>query len=227
MRKLIHLFGLFFLLLPSLASIAQNIEIIGGIGKNNFFNWESNEEAHFSSSYNPGITYSFTVAFEGISLDTILDLRLSLSYVHYSGKLNVNNSGLGGNQNTVTEVNKSVISFGIIPLNFKIKKRVDLNIGMEISWLLNENLKGTFNSSYIDQSGHHTDINEKYDRFSKKSYLGVRVRLAYDINLNERIIISPQYTYYHGIEEEFKSPFTKSMRQYFSIGIQKKLSTKK
>jgi hypothetical protein len=54
---------------------------------------------------------------------------------------------------------------------------------------------------------------------------GLRLRLAYTIPLSETIFISPQYSFYYGLTNEFKEfpEITKSYRHYLLIGIGKKM----
>ena len=70
------------------------------------------------------------------------------------------------------------------------------------------------------------DLQEKYDRFSASTYVGIQGRFAYDIKASKSTWISLQYLYYIGLSNEFiEFPTeTKAMRHYFCIGIKKKIA---
>lgn len=207
----------------SLSLFSQNIEIIGGLNKNSFYDFNKNE-GHFTSTYSSGFGYSARIAIENIKADW-LTLRFTLSYEKYSGEIEASDGGLGGGFTTVAEIDKSIISLGIFPLNFKIKNKIDLNFGMEISRLINENFEGTNSGWIMEQPDWSYDLNNKYERFNSLTYFGLRGRVAYDFNLSNTFVISPQYSYYLGLSNEFDEfpKATKSMRHYFCIGIEKKL----
>jgi hypothetical protein len=216
------LIGLIFL--NSLNLFSQNLEIIGGLNKNSFFDFQLNEE-YYSSSYNSEYGYAIRIGIENIKVDW-LTLRFTLSYDKYGGELEATGgSGLGGGYTTNATIDKSVISLGIFPLNFRIIDRIDLNFGFEFAGLINENFSGTSSGWSMVNPSWSYDLNDKYDRFSAKTYFGFRGRIAYDFNISDKWTISPQYSYYFGLTNEFDEfpEATKSMRHYFCIGLQRKI----
>lgn len=142
--------------------------------------------------------------------------------------MKASDGGLGGGYGINAEIHKSVLSLGIFPFNFKILKRIDFNLGVEVSGLLNETYKGTSGGWQMGQPSSNDELNEKYDRISSRMYIGLRGRLAYDIKIAEGWAISPQYSYYLGLSKEFIGfpEVTRSMRHYFCIGIQRSLPIK-
>ncbi len=213
------------LFLNSLVLFSQNLEVIGGVNYNRFFNFKE-ETPHFSSTYNTDLGYVIKFAIDDIKFEG-QKLRFTLGYEKYGGEVQVNDGGLGGGYGVNTEINKSVLSLGIYPFNFKILKRIDFNLGIEVSGLLNETYKGTSGGWQAGEPNVNIDLNEKYDRFSSWMYIGISARIAYDIKIAENWAISPQYSYYLGLSNEFIEfpEFTKSMRHYFCIGIQKTLAS--
>jgi hypothetical protein len=211
------------ILLKSLTAFSQNIELISGLNKSNFFDFNQNE-GHFNSSYNSDYGYAMRIGIENIKVDW-LTLRFTLGFDKYGGKLTASDGGLGGGYTTDAEIDKSVISLGVFPLNVKIINRIDVNFGFEFSGLISENFSGTSSSWREDEPGRSTDLNDIYDRFSSKTYYGLRGRIAYDFNISEKLAISPQYSCYFGLSNEFDRfpEATRSLRQYFCIGIKKKL----
>jgi len=211
------------ILISSLTGFSQNIEIIGGLNKNNFFDFKK-ELGHYISSYNSDYGYTIQVGIENIKVDG-LKLRFTLGYDRYSGELTVSDGGIGGGYTIDAKISKSVISLGVFPLNFKIIKHIDLNFGLELSGLIKENLSGTISGWVLGQPNWGYDLNENYNRLSSMAYFGLRGRIAYDFNISDKLAISPQYSYYLGLSDEFHeyAKATKSMRHYFCIGIQRKI----
>jgi hypothetical protein len=211
------------ILINSLTAFSQNIEIIGALNQNNFFDFQQNE-GHFSSSYKSDNGYALRVGLEDIKVDW-LTLRFTLSYDKYGGELKASDGGLGGGYTTNAKIDKSVISLGVFPVNFKIIDRIDLNFGFELSSLIIENFSGTSSVWLLGEPDWSYDLNDKYDRYSSKTYFGLRGRIAYDFNISDKLAISPQYSYYFGLSNEFDEfpEATKSMRHYFCIGLQRKI----
>ena len=209
--------------LGNMSLFSQNMEVIGGINKNNFYNF--NQQGHFVSSYTPGLGYTLKVGIEDVKVDW-LKLRFTLGYDRCSGKLEASDGGLGGGYTTIAEVDKSLISVGVFPVNFKIINRIDLNFGFDISGLISETIEGTRSEWRIDEPyGSNYDLSDIYDRYSSLLYFGLKGRLAYDLRISDKLVISPQYSYYFGLSNEFDEfpEQTKSMKHYFCIGIQKRL----
>lgn len=204
---------------------SQSIEIIGGLNKNSFFDLQQSTP-HNSSFYNSDYGYTIRFGIEDVKVDW-MTLRFTLSYDQYGGGLEVSDGGLGGGNTTTATVEKSVISLGIFPININWVKNLDLNFGFEMAALINEKFNGTNSGWSISAPNWGYDLNEKYDRFSAKAYFGLRGRLAYDFNLSEKWSISPQYSFYIGLTNEFIEfpQITKSMRHYFCVGLQRKLNS--
>ncbi|MEX1192499.1 MAG: hypothetical protein WEA99_11040 [Brumimicrobium sp.] len=219
MKKILN--GLIFL--SSLTGFSQNIEIIGGFNNNNFYDFQQNE-GHFSSSYESDYGYTFRIGIENIKVDW-MTLRFTLSFDNYVGKLTASEGGLGGGYTTNAKVDKSIISLGVFPINFKIIDRINLNFGFELSRLISESYSGTNSGWLMGQSNWSYNLNDKYERYSSKTYFGLRGRVAYDFNISDKLAISPQYSYYFGFSNEFDEfpKVTKSMRHYFCIGLQRKI----
>jgi len=211
------------ILLSSLTAFSQDIELIGGLNKNDFFDFQQNE-GHFSSSYNYAYGYAIKLGVENIKVDW-LTLRFTLGYDKYGGELAARDGGLGGGYTTDAKIDKSVISLGVFPINFKIFDRIDLNFGFEFSGLVSENYSGTSSGWQMGVPNWSYDLNDKYDKFSSKTYFGLCGRIAYDFNISDKMAISPQYSYYFGLSNEFDEfpEATKSMRHYFCIGLQRKI----
>jgi hypothetical protein len=200
---------------------SQSIEIIGGLNKNVFF--DRGGGARFNSSYTSELGFVGRIGLD-IKLDW-LQTRFTLSFDKYSGKLTAHDGGQAGSYTTTADIDKSIISFGFFPINFKIIKRIDLNFGIEQSILIHERFNGTNSGYMIGGSTWDYNLEDRFDKYSSKGYFGLRGRLAYDFNLTDNLILSPQYSFYYGLSNEFIEfpEYTKSMRHYFCIGLEKKI----
>lgn len=201
----------------------QKIELFGGPNRNTFHNI-GEASAHFDSSYKSGSGF-----FAGIGVDSVkvdwMTLRFTLQFEKFSGELEASGGGQGGGYSTQASIDKSMITLGIFPFNFRILKRVDLNFGLEISRLIDESFNGTTGGWLWGQPTWSENLEDKYSRFSSLSYFGIKGRISYDFSLTHSISISPQLSYYYGLSSEFNEPptQTKSMRYSFGIGLKKKL----
>ncbi len=209
--------------LSSLTAFTQDIELIGGVNKNEFFDFQQNQ-GHYSSTYNSDYGYAIRVGIENLKVDW-LTLRFTLGFDKYSSELTASDGGMGGGYTTNARIDKSVISLGVFPINIKIINCIDLNFGFEFSGLISENYSGTSSGWIMGEPDWSYDLNDKYERFSAKTYFGLCGRIAYDFNISDKFAFSPQYSYYFGLSNEFDEfpEATKSMRHYFSIGLQRKL----
>lgn len=147
------------LLLINLALFSQNLELVGGINTNRFFDFREGE-GHFNSTYNSQLGYSFRFAIQDVKIET-LKWRFTLGYEKYGGEINVKDGGRGGGYTTQAKIGKSVISIGIFPLNFKIIDRIDINVGFEIAGLISENVNGTRSGWTIYNPSYSHDLNDE------------------------------------------------------------------
>jgi len=207
----------------SLTTLSQNVEMYGGVNKNRFFDYQNNN-GHYRSSYNADYGYAIGIGIENIKLDW-LNLRFTLTYDKYSGELTASDGGNGGEYTTNAMIDKSVISLGVFPINFRLWGRIDLNFGFEFAGLLSENFEGTTSGWILGEPDWSYDLEDKYDNYSSNTYFGLRGRIAYDFKLSDKLAISPQYSYYFGLSNEFDEfpEYTKSMRHYFCVGLQRKI----
>ena len=201
---------------------AQTLELLGGISNNHFFDYGS-ESGHYQSSYTDGIGYAI-----GLGYDFPMDsfwVRLTLLYESYSGNVEASDGGLGGGTLTKADINKDVIALTFFPVNINIKKRIWINAGFEASVLTQERLKGTTQYWTLGQPTIIKDLNEVYSSFSSSFQIGIRLRFAYTILLSPSVMLTPQYSFYYGLTNEFKEfpEITKSYRHYLLIGIGKKM----
>ena len=207
-------------------SFCQTIELFGGANANVFYDHQ-NSGGHYYSSHDAGVGFTTGLAVNGRKSNWF-SLRFLLQYDLYGGKLNASDGGLGGGYTTKATIHKSTISAGVFPINFE-KNNVNLNFGVIISRLIHETYLGTNSGWLMGQPNWSYDLQEKYDRFSASTYVGIQGRFAYDIKASKSSWISLQYLYYIGLSNEFIEfpTTTKSMRHYFCIGVKKKVAWRK
>ncbi len=207
-------------------AIGQNMEVYGGLNTNHFHDFKS-EYGHYGSNYNVGAGYSFGIAVDGIQADW-MSFRFTLKFDKYSGSLTAINGGLAGVSRTNAKIKKSLVSFGAFPVNLQLLKKIDFNLGFEISKLISETFQGTRSGSRLGRPDWSYDLQEEYSEYNSARNFGLNARLAYNLKVNESISISPQYCFYFGLSQEFiKFPeATKAVRHFLGIGIKKKLKTK-
>ena len=215
----------FFLVLSS--GFAQSVEVIGGATLNHYLNWIPDDGGHVSSNTNIGWGYNFRMAYENLNTEP-LKWRFVLSIDNYRGNINYRNGGIGGSSTVDASINKTLISVGFFPVNIQVKKRFDINLGVEFSGLIQESVSGKEIGWSINNPSWEKDLSSISTTYSSSMYVGLRARLAYDFKLSETLFISPQYSFYLGLSDEFESELGsfKSMRHYFSIGVQKQLLPK-
>ena len=210
---------LFFLTISCVIIYAQSTEITIGYILNNFFDLEE-DEAYNSSTYYDRGGFGLGVAIENVMIDSI-KVRYTLSYSKYAGKIRNYNGGKGSGTTIMANVHKSIVSLGFFPVNLKILKRIDLNLGFEGSILLHEHFSGSISKRQLIYDDEMEDLDNDI-RFNARFHAGACGRLAYDISLSEHVFLSPQYSFYLGLTKEFEdySTETKSKRHFFGLGIQ-------
>lgn len=205
------------------AFYGQKLEAYAGLNLNTFHN-PANNGGNYYFNFEPALGPTLGIGIDSIKLD-MLKFRFTLQYDMYGGELEAYEGGHFYSHKTVAEINKSILSMGIFPLCFRILKRIDLNFGVELSLLLAESFEGTKSGYSFPGPDYEYDLQDIYDQYSKQFFCGLTGRIAYDFKLPNSYFISPQYSFYYGLTNEFTEfpEETKSIRHYFCIGIEKRL----
>ncbi|MGB0870854.1 MAG: hypothetical protein ACPGSD_14765 [Flavobacteriales bacterium] len=208
--------------LAHFTAFSQVFELSGGYNVNRYFDSEETLK-YASSNYVSDNGYALQFGIDEVKIDWLI-LRFTLGFEKYSGFINVSNYGAGGSISNEAQVDKSIISLGMYPVKFKIAKTLDVDLGMEYSWLISDHIDGRSKGSITGKPSWDEDLNERYSDFSEKTYVGFRGRVKYDIKMTDKLTISPQFTYYHGVTSEFIEFInTRSMRFGFGLRIQRKI----
>lgn len=210
-----------FIILSCLSSftlLAQNVEFFAGPTKNMFYDFKE-RSPHNDASYKSGYGYSLGLAIEDVKIDWMV-LRFTLRYDQYSGSTNSYNAVGTASYTQDLDFDKSILSFGVFPINRKLFNTIDWNLGIEAARLLSESSTGSWSNTQAEQPNQSGEVSKDL-RFNAKSYFGLTTRFAYDLPINEHLSITPQYIFNFGLSNEFGS--AKSVRHFLGIGIKKHL----
>jgi hypothetical protein len=191
--------------------------------------WDNKDEnPHWKSAYETGQGYSIMIAVEDVRLDWAR-MRISMALEHFNGDVYAYSGGLGSGSGTSAEFNKSMLSVCIFPHGFSVRDKLDIQIGIQLSCLLNENFSGRKGWwSILPNSGGNSTLEDTYDHYNSAFYFGLVGRLAYNFRIAESIYIFPQYSFYFGTSPEFREfPYeTRAMRHFIGAGIEKRFAKK-
>lgn len=211
--KYLHLFLVFF----TASNVhSQKFDFFGGPTLTKFYDLQ-NDAPYNRSTYSSDLGFFIGLGIEDLDVDD-LQLRLSISYEYISGNVEARTGGIGGGRTTRAQLSKSQIGIGISPFELKFKK-LRIETGVRIYFLLKENFSGTTTVS-AGNAPETIDLKEDTKSFNSRINGGIYSKLKYDIKTSETQSISPFYSFYLGISNEFKMfpKATKSMRHRFGLG---------
>lgn len=212
---------LFFI--SSLTLYSQSIEVYGGANRNLFYGQEEKNYSYFTAHYQAGNGFTAGIGIDSLFINRFR-MRFTLQFDRYNGSFEAeSNAGKAIYHSASGEIGKSVVSLGFFPLNFTIKKMVDLNLGAEASALLSESVSGTGFFDYLLGAPVSYDLADHYDRYSTRASYGLKGRMAFPLALSKVILIA-QYSFYYGLSGEFNAfpETTRSMRHSIGLGIKMK-----
>lgn len=199
----------------------QYAEFFTGGNVNRFY--ISNDSENYSSI--AALGYSVGFAIGGLK-PFYFPIRIGVHYDKYSGAVSVAYRGGGGSASSNVNTVKSTISFALYPIDITVYDKVRVSLGAKYSLLVNESFTGSEQGWSMPNNSWSFNLQDKYKRFNSKNTTGLILRTSYEIELNKSISISPQYSAYLGVSEEFKGLFasTKSLRNFVGVGIVKKFN---
>jgi len=217
--------SLLILIFFSKTVFSQSFEFFGGISKNKFYDIQDNRPFD-TGKYNSGINSYFGIGLHQIEIEDI-EFGITISYEKFGGDLWATSGGRGGGRTVTAKVDKSIVSIGIFPFSKKIYNQLQISIGLIYSALLRESFSGTDNSTVLLAPSLNTfeKLEVKYKNYGTNSVVGFKSTLSYDFKIFENVSLSPHYSFYIGLFEEFKDfpRATKSMRHFFGIGLKSAL----
>ena len=206
-------------------SHAQKLEFSGGVNRNNYFDGNKDQH-HFESEYHPGYGYSFGIGISEIKKGSSPP-RFALRLDRSTGKIYTHKGSLASGYTTEAEVAKTTLGLGFYPFNFKVLKRIQFSIGMDLSFRISDKTSGYkkwWEGSQIVRGGYMTIDNDSMS-INNNVFFGISGRVGYLFNINEKWGLLPYYRFYMGVTDEFKNTEAeiKSMRHSFEIGIVRNL----
>lgn len=208
----------FALVISSPTVQAQQIDFFGGVNRNDLY--DGGDDLHYRSVLVN--KWGYTV---GVGIDSLfkIPMEIILQYDWYGVEVTASNGGLGSGYTVEASVRKSIISLVVIPIRIRPSPKLGIGLGFGYSHLINENYKGIRSDWSLIMPLDTTDLNEAYTEFSEKWNFGFLARTVYSIPLSGSISLTPHFSWYVGLQNEFKwFPTTiKSMRFYLGIGIKK------
>lgn len=217
MKKII----LLFIFSSSFLSHAQSLEFNGNYTYNSFYHSRNIYTGSDIASGSAGPGFNLNVGIKDVKTK-LLNFRFNLNYDYYKGDFYSSSGSLAGRSITTAKGYKSTFTLGIFPVNFKILKKIDVSTGIEVGRLVSENYTGHSHGSYLGQKPTYSNL--KDERVSSLIYLGGKIRIGYNIKLNDQLTISPHYAFYKGWGGEIRyGGRLLSIRSYFGIGLEKKL----
>jgi len=176
----------FIMLFSNVFAFAQQVEIVGGINYNMFYNRGGSSSFSTEYKYTNEIGYGLKVAFENAKINKF-KWRVAIGYEKYGGEINAFEDGFGSGNRVEAEIDKSILSLTFYPLNATFFNRLDINLGVEVSNLIGGNYQGihTINSSFSSMTI-VTDLKKRHASYNSKFNFGLRGRIAYSFNISEK-----------------------------------------
>jgi hypothetical protein len=174
----------------------------------------------------PDIGHRFYFGFNDVRLGLKelegVNFRFTCGVDRSTGVFFYRSGGLGGGSITNAKTQKTVITIGVYPFNFKFFKHLELNIGVKYLRTFSSNASGS--SSDFGLAGNDVrDIGDVEGGVFSKNQIGATGRVACQIKLTDNLSLTPQYSYYISLSKEFRRYIsTTSIQNHFlGIGIQK------
>ena len=217
-----------FLCLIQCYLFGQDIEILGGLNINNYYDFQT-KNSKYHTEYKDGNGIHIGVGFRGVRIknqeNEIIGINLYLIYDNYSGAVKTFKEIGNGGRLTEFSTQKHILSFGIYAPEIKLlQKKLRFSFGPEIRFLLGDKINGSLKSISETSQLLLELYNEDIKGFSNPVTLGLSFKFGYLININNQFMLQPQYNISIGVTNEFKEyrPPVQSMIHRFSIGIIRK-----
>jgi hypothetical protein len=203
----------------------QDIELAGGININKFYDFPKDDG--ISTHYKGDNSYTLAISC-GDTLFNSFYSKFGLILDNYKGSIYTIGGALGGGSSTKADVNKTILSLNISPLNFRIDKDLRLNLGLSFNYLLKHKMIGYHTGQQLGYTGQYISLENNSDPYVNNFTFGLTGCIAYELKFKETWSLVPQYLINVGLKNEFRNleANTKSLRQYFEIGILKRLNLK-
>lgn len=217
------LFFVFYLTFSGNLSHAQKIEVSGGVHQKKIINKSLIGDSKYSKSqFSPGNGFGLYVALDSLRYEFMV-YRFTLGFEQYQVGFNNTFSELGDSYLENGDVVVSRLILGIYPGNFSIQK-LDINLGVELGFLVGEKTTGTSASWTVDQPS--WEIKDLEDIYGGSANLtaALKLRLAYDIYVAKNLAISPIFSTSYVFVDGFKEYSMRSFKMFVGVGVERTLS---
>jgi len=195
------------------------LEITCSFGHNTLYNIEDNQSSNYTSG--SAVCAEISVGFDVASLPGGKFIIFS-GIENYKGSFSHSHNGKWQGNGTYGKMEKTNLSLGFFPLNFKILNKVELNIGFQYSVLLDGEAEGEQKSWYSYNLWPDTTTSFDGADFIEKEFIGLKLRAKYPIKLSPTTVVSPTITSLIGITSEIKNAGKpQSIRNYLGVGVSK------
>ena len=214
-KKIIYSIALLILFGAKLYS--QRIEVYSGVLKNHFYSIYDLNHTQSFPKFKEGSGYSFGVNIDNIYLDSF-NVKFSAKITNYKGHIINRGTAKTAGFDAEAEINKNLFELGFYPFNIKIVNNLNIRLGCEMGFYIFDKTVGFYEEW---PNGKFELINDVEIKENRNINFGLSGCIAYEIKIDKKLTIKPQYLYYLGVSEEFKEYFlgVNSIRQHISIGI--------
>jgi len=200
---------------------AQKLEFYAGTSHNYLYD-NKEQTIFYSSSYTAKNGFCIGAAVDSINMKWF-NLRASFQFEEVNGQVSVKEARKYFQQVIEAETKKFIFSAALYPLNLYLFKKIEINIGGEVSGMIDEKNKGTFQDPcFRDRI---VSFEQGYIHYHTNLNVGLKGRFACPVRLSSSTVITPQYQIYYGLTKEFdEAPEkAKSIRHYLMVGLITKL----
>lgn len=194
----------FLLLLICLVSIninAQDINVLIGLGQNQYFDIHE-DTPHYDSSYESGLLKNIRIGLSDVQYE---DLKFSilLGVRSYESSLFVRSGGLGGGSTLDVDVKKTLLTLGFYPVKRSLFDELNVEFGIVYSRLINEVYKGESTDWVYGQGSSEVELDGN-EAFSEKVFFCLGIQAYYSIPLSKNLNFLVQLSSSFNLSDEFE-----------------------
>lgn len=207
-------------------SMAQQWHFSGGMQLNSFYAFHASD-GPTPDQFQSGWGYAFEVGVDNLVFGDFFPLMFTLSLEEYGGNIEVKGGGLGSGYTDRVKTSKTTLNLGLYPVNFSIKKRLKVALGVDLAALLGSS-STTNNSSWHGNSPTNFEAINDQD-LHYPLYLGLNARVHWPIEIAEGWFLAPTYRFRWGVSREFTGLHDDlgTKRHYFQVTLSRAFSNNK
>lgn len=213
---------LFSLMMMAAGTFGQRLGIYAGTSFNKIIISDSEDRASINSTPSWGVRAG--LSFDNVSSHKKFRVKGTIGIENLEGKMYYSAYYLPGSFKTDVKVKKWMASCAIYPVNFTFFKKLEVNMGIEYSFMFKEKYSGRMVGHFGPDSWDF-DIRDRYDRYGSVGTIGLRGILSYNFPIFRTFEICPEYSFYLGLSNEIKNFPVKnnSSKNYLGVSLKKLL----